>query len=59
MAEYKVELLTIAIGPVHHSIDLVHCRSGKPCGKMAVNIKFTHIEMAKITLRECEAIIED
>lgn len=38
LASYKVDLLTMATGPIHHSIDLRHFRTGNNCGKMSVNI---------------------
>jgi hypothetical protein len=38
LASYKVDLLTIATGPIYHSIDLRHFRTGNNCGKMSVNI---------------------
>jgi hypothetical protein len=38
---YKVDLLTVAIGPIHHSIDLRNVKTGAFCGKMTTNIVFT------------------
>ncbi len=38
---YKVDLLAVAIGPIHHSIDLRNVRTGAFCGKMTTNIEFT------------------
>ena len=40
-AVYKVDLLTLAIGPVHHSIDLMNVKNGRHSGKMVCNILFT------------------
>ena len=40
-ALYSVDLMTMAIGPVHHSIELVSAKTGHYCGKMSCNILFT------------------
>lgn len=56
---YKVDLLTMAIGPIHHSIDLRNVKSGAFCGKMTANLVFTQITQSKIELVECEAKIMD
>jgi hypothetical protein len=53
-----VDLLAMAIGPVHHVIELVHARSGKYCGKLICNIQFTQIQEAKIDLLKFDATID-
>jgi hypothetical protein len=49
----------LAIGPIHHSIDLISARNGNHCGKMVCNILFTQVQDAKIELIECEAFLID
>jgi hypothetical protein len=56
---YRVDLLTVAIGPIHHSIDLKNVKTGACSGKMTTNIVFTQIQESKIELIECEAKILD
>lgn len=49
----------IAIGPIHHTIDLIHAKSGKPCGKLDCNVMLTQIENATVELMDCVANITD
>jgi hypothetical protein len=58
-AVYKVGFLTIAIGPIHHTIDLINARTGKPCGKLDCNIMLTQVEHASIELMDCVVTILD
>ena len=57
---YQVDLLTVAIGPVHQSIALV-LASGRNdhCGKMSCNISFTQVQNAMVKLLNLQAEIAD
>ena len=40
-ALYCVDLMMMAMGPVHHSIELFSAKNGRYCGKLSCNIFFT------------------
>jgi len=40
-ALYSVDLMMMAMGPVHHSIELFSAKNGRYCGKLSCNIFFT------------------
>lgn len=49
----------MAMGPVHHSIELFSARNGRYCGKLSCNIFFTQVRDAKIELVKVKAKIFD
>jgi hypothetical protein len=49
----------MAMGPVHHSIDLFSARNARYCGKLSCNIFFTQVRDAKIELVKVKAKIFD
>ena len=58
-ALYSVDLMSMAIGPVHHSIELVSAKTSRYCGKMSCNVYFTQVQDARIELMNLKANICD
>lgn len=58
-ALYCVDLMMMAMGPVHHSIDLFSARNSRYCGKLSCNIFFTQVRDTKIELVKVKAKIFD
>lgn len=58
---YKVDLLTTALGPVHHSIELLDVKGKNAhCGKLSFNVQFTQNQSnASVKLLYLDAEIDD
>jgi len=57
-ARYRVDLYTLTIGPIHHSIELTN-KSGKYFGKLSFDLIFSQLQTIDVYLDELKVQFDE